>query len=55
VGGACGGQFSFTFDSAYMASQGIGAGTTVYGQFWLYDLPPESVGLSDAIQFTVGP
>jgi len=56
VGGTqCTGRFSFPFDATYMRAQGISAGTTIYGQFYVYDLPPNNVGLTDGIQFTVGP
>jgi hypothetical protein len=53
---ACQGTYAFAFDHAYMASFSVQAGDTLYAQFWSRDpafMPPNSVGLTDALQFTV--
>jgi len=55
TGSDCSGTFSFTFDAAYMASRGLSAGTTVYGQYWSTDSAPSGVGLTDGLQFTICP
>ena len=55
----CNGSFSFDFN-AHIASggahQSVGAGVTIYGQYWSRD-PLSSFGTnrSDAIQFTICP
>jgi hypothetical protein len=54
--GTCDGDFSFRFGQAYMAANGLGPGTTVFGQWWARDAgstPP--VGLSDGLKFTIAP
>jgi Tol biopolymer transport system component len=54
----CTGTYSFFFSQAYMAAHGLGSGSTVYGQYWSRDPffpPPTNVGLSNGIQFTIGP
>lgn len=53
-----GGAYSFQFRQSYMASHALGAGDSVVGQFWSRDpgfAPPQNIGLSDAIQFTISP
>jgi len=54
----CTGTYSFYFSQAYMAAHSLGSGTTVYGQYWSRDPffpPPTNIGLSNGIQFTIGP
>lgn len=55
VPGCSGGQ-SFPFDAAWMAAQGIAAGTTVHAQ-WIVRDPGDAfgIGLSDALRFTACP
>ena len=54
----CQGYYTFNFDEAYRSSKGIGAGDTVYLQYWSRDsgfAPPNSIGLTDALQVLVHP
>jgi len=54
----CSGSYAFHFSHDYMASKGLTAGTTVFGQYWSRDPgypAPGNIGLTDAIQFTVCP
>jgi hypothetical protein len=54
--GACQGTYTFAFSHAYMASQSVHAGDTIFAQFWSRDpgfAPPDNYGLTDALQFTV--
>jgi Tol biopolymer transport system component len=54
----CSGSFSFHFSQAIMQAHGLTSGTTVYGQYWCRDPgfpPPNSIGLSDGIEFTLCP
>ncbi|MCC6407773.1 MAG: PD40 domain-containing protein [Planctomycetes bacterium] len=54
----CTGSFWFHFSQAYMASESVVAGDTLYGQFWYRDsgfLPPNNIGLTDAVQWTLAP
>jgi Tol biopolymer transport system component len=54
----CTGMYSFHFSQAYMAAHSLGAGTTVYCQYWSRDPffpPPTNIGLTNGIQFTIGP
>ena len=54
----CSGSYSFHFSQAYMASQGLTAGTTLFGQYWSRDrgfLPPDNIGLTGGIRFTLCP
>ncbi len=56
--GPCGGVFSTHLSGAYLTSQGLGAGDSVYAQYWSRDpgfVPPGDVGLTDAIRFTIQP
>ncbi|MCC6409767.1 MAG: calcium-binding protein [Planctomycetes bacterium] len=58
LGAGCSGHFSFHFSQAYMASELVFPGDTLYGQFWSRDpgfAPPDNIGLSNAVQFVVGP
>jgi hypothetical protein len=51
-------MYSFHFSQAYMAAHSLGAGTTVYCQYWSRDPffpPPTNIGLTNGIQFTIGP
>jgi hypothetical protein len=42
------------FTHAYMASQGLSAGTTIYAQFWMRDPASASnTGLSNALQIAI--
>jgi hypothetical protein len=52
----CSGSYSFAFTHAYASSFLLGAGSSVFGQFWSRDpglTPPNNVGLTNAIQFTL--
>jgi len=52
----CNGTFDFHFSQMYMGSQGLSAGTIVYGQYWYRDpnhLDGTGVGLSNAITFPI--
>ncbi len=52
------GVYAFHFSQSSMASAGITAGATLYGQWWSRDpgfAPPDNVSLSDALRFTIGP
>jgi hypothetical protein len=54
----CSGSYVFQFSSAYMLSQGIFAGDTLYAQYYGRDpLHPDGMGrsLSDALEFTFCP
>ncbi len=54
----CSGTYAFHFSQAYMVSKALSAGTLVYCQFWSRDPllpPPNNIGLTDAIRFTVIP
>ena len=54
----CSGTYSFHFSQAYMASKLIPAGTQLYAQYWSRDpgfAPPNNVGLTDGLEFVVGP
>jgi len=54
----CSGTYSFHFSQAYMASKLIPAGTQLYAQYWSRDpgfAPPENVGLTDGLEYLVGP
>ncbi len=52
----CSGTYSFHFSQAYMLSEGLGSGSTVYGQYWTRDNgfpPPSNIGLTAGIYFTI--
>ena len=54
----CSGSYSFHFTQAYMVTKGVGAGATIYGQFWSRDpffAPPKNTGLTNGVQFTIQP
>ena len=54
----CSGSYSFHFSQAYMAAQALTPGVTVYCQYYSRDdgfAPPSSIGLTDAVRFTVLP
>ena len=54
----CSGFYSFHFSQAYMVSEGLSPGITLYGQYWSRDpgfAPPTNVGLTDGVQFTICP
>jgi hypothetical protein len=55
-GDDCTGTYAFHFTKAYMAQQQLGANTTVFVQYWSRDpgfAPPNNVGLTDALRFTI--
>lgn len=57
-GASCTGTYSFHFRQSYMAANGLTAGDTIRGQFWSRDpgfAPPQNIGLTDAVQFTIAP
>ena len=54
----CTGVYSFAFTHSYMAARGITPGAVVNAQYWSRDPffpPPDNIGLTDGIQFTVQP
>ncbi|HUR28334.1 MAG TPA: calcium-binding protein [Planctomycetota bacterium] len=54
----CGGTYSFAFDQAYAASQGLQAGQMLFAQIWSRDngfSAPDNAGLTDALQLTICP
>ena len=54
----CIGSYSFHFSQTYMAGKFITAGTQLYAQYWSRDpgfAPPNNVGLTDGLEFVVGP
>src|SRR5262249_51779575 len=56
TGRACDGSYTFAFAHASMATNSVQSGDTLYAQFWSRDPgfnPPNSIGLTDALQFTV--
>jgi Tol biopolymer transport system component len=58
AGDDCTGTYSFHFSQAYMAQQLLPADTTVFAQFWSRDpgfAPPNNVGLTNGLQFTICP
>jgi hypothetical protein len=57
-GNNCSGHYSFHFSSAYMSLQLIGAGSTIYAQYWSRDpgFPsPNNIGLTNGLKFTTCP
>jgi len=57
-GADCSGAYSFHFSRSYMLAVALQAGDTLYAQYWSRDpgfAPPDDVGLTDAIQFTIAP
>lgn len=57
VSGDCSGTYSFHFSELYMASFGLSAGSTLYGQYWQRFSTPTSSGVSltRGIEFTTAP
>jgi hypothetical protein len=54
----CDGVYDFHVSQAYMASKSVAAGETLYFQYWSRDVglpPPNSIGLTDALQVPVLP
>ena len=54
----CSGIYSFAFSQAYMTTNAVAAGTTLFAQFWSRDpgfVAPNNVGLSNALSFTTCP
>jgi hypothetical protein len=54
----CSGTYSFHFAQSYMVGQLLGGGSTVYAQYWSRDpgfAAPNSIGLTDALRFTIIP
>jgi predicted outer membrane repeat protein len=52
----CSGTFHFSWTAAYLSGQGLGAGSSVYNQFWYRDpADPLTVGLSNALSFVLYP
>jgi YD repeat-containing protein len=52
----CSGGYGFAFDTAYLTAKGLGAGNTVYAQYWTRDpTAPHTTGLTDALCFTLDP
>ncbi|MCC7169163.1 MAG: PD40 domain-containing protein [Planctomycetes bacterium] len=57
IAGNCSGHYFFPFSPSYMASYGLAAGQTIHAQFWSRDTgfsPPNNIGLTDALRFTLG-
>jgi hypothetical protein len=58
TGSDCTGAYSYHFTQNYMLQQLLGANTTVYAQFWSRDpgfAPPNNIGLTNGLQFTICP
>jgi hypothetical protein len=54
----CSGTYSYHFSQAYMVANGLGAGMSIYAQYWSRDTgyaAPNNVGLTDAVGFTICP
>jgi len=55
----CSGSYSFHFSQAYIAANfPLGVDSTVYCQYWSRDpgfAPPDNMGLTDAVRFTIAP
>lgn len=54
----CSGAYSCHFSQSYMAAHGMAAGLPFYAQYWSRDpgfTPPDNVGLTAGVQFTVCP
>jgi hypothetical protein len=54
----CSGSFDFHLGHAYLASQGLAAGTTVHAQYWSRDpgfAAPNNISLTDALEVTLVP
>jgi Tol biopolymer transport system component len=54
----CTGSYSFHFSSFYMAQRGLGAGLTIYAQYYQRDrglAAPNDIGLTDAVSFEIAP
>ena len=52
----CPGTYSFAFDQAYAAAQGLTLGQTIFAQIWSRDpgfASPQNVGLTNALQLTL--
>jgi hypothetical protein len=57
-GDDCTGSYSFHLSQNYMVQQLLAANTSVYAQYWSRDpgfSPPNNIGLTDAIEFTIVP
>jgi Tol biopolymer transport system component len=57
-GNDCTGTYAFHFSQNYMVQQLLVANTTVYAQYWCRDpgfAPPNNIGLTDALYFTITP
>lgn len=58
TGNDCTGTYAYHFSQTYMLQQLLGAETTVYAQFWTRDPgfpPPNNIGLTNGLQFTICP
>ncbi len=54
----CSGTYSYHFSQAYMVANALGAGMSLYAQYWSRDTgyaAPNNVGLTDAVGFTICP
>jgi Tol biopolymer transport system component len=55
----CSGTYSYHFTLAYMSAEFLSTGSTVCCQFWSRDpgfpIPTNRIGLTDALQFVIGP
>lgn len=55
---ACDGSFTFAFERVYWTAKGVGAGQTLYAQWWARDpgfAPPNDVSLSAGVSFSILP
>ena len=58
TGSDCSGVFSEPLSDAYLNSNGVSAGMTLYFQIWSRDpgfLAPNNIGLSDALRVFICP
>src|SRR5262249_3927283 len=54
----CDGTLTFHFSQAYISSQGLMAGTTIYAQYWQQDSTNAATGghsLTGGVHFTIAP
>jgi hypothetical protein len=55
-GSGCAGSYGFPITQAFLVAHGLWAGSTLYAQVWTRDpgfAPPQDVGMTDALRFTI--